>query len=82
MNKEFNKKDLTKTDIQYKIINMYDFSIGEKVFLKSNPEVELIIIDFDYSTKRIYTNYGDFPYQCLSKYDGNIIYKKHNLNLN
>lgn len=50
MNKgEFNKNDLIKLNEQYSVRHQSTdkFEIGERVFLKSNPEHPLIIYDID-----------------------------------
>lgn len=79
---------LKKCDNQYLVSNksIFDFRIGEKVFLKSNPEFAIVVSGFDKPNKTVICKYFnskgdlkfvDFPPQCILsyKYAGLIIIK-------
>ena len=90
----FNIDDLILFPIQYKIIhkNVDDFKVGEKVFLKSNPETEMEVIYLNEEDnvvicqwyfkdeKHIY----EFIPQCILqfKYASEMKYKNKELNIN
>lgn len=80
-------KHLKPTDIQYQIVHDYTscFKEGQKVFLKSNPELPLTVIAITEDLIEIgwqkdnefYKNY--FPPQCLLQYNyAGLVYWKNN----
>jgi len=92
-NNNFDFNDLELVDYQYKITHNSTniFNIGEEVFLKSNPEIKLIVYSInkkEITTIRYIKNEIDlnsFPPQCLLqyKYRGLLKYKnKFNICLN
>lgn len=61
MNRFFKLNDLSKADKQYRYtFELKDFKIGEKVFLKSNPELPLIVVE----------NNTDFEVTCINPITG------------
>jgi len=86
------KNNLIKADIQYPNLTINDFKIGDKVFLKSNPEYSLTVFQIHYEmiqprlSVRM-NNYGipiALPPTSFMKYThaADIIYKGHKMNLN
>ena len=82
MKKIFKLSELEKADTQYPVLGIDEFKEGDKVFLKCNPEIELVVVDVDKTINTVYTDKGDFISQQLYKFNGNVIYKNHKLNMN
>ncbi len=94
MEGKFNVDDLIKAEWQYDICHSLSecFVIGEKVFLKSNPEVsmtvhslydESVICYWDSIDGQI--QLSEFPYQCILQYKFRplrIYYDKYKICLN
>ena len=63
----------------------YEFTIGEKVFLASNPEIDLIVVGFNKDNVKVSHNdiISEFPPPCLIKirFGGNIIHSRANIRI-
>lgn len=75
---EFSKSDLVRLDWQYTTVwhNVTDFELGQKVFLKSNPEHQLVVHELgSNSVLTCFTNskgdiqYLNFKPECLLQYE-------------
>jgi hypothetical protein len=73
----FNQDELSLCKWQYTIShnNPNDFKIGEIVFLKSNPDYELVVCAINENTITVmWNNFGhktesnEFPPQCILQY--------------
>ena len=64
----FNKKDLFLCDLQYSVrhTNTDKFELGETVFLKSNPETPMIVLEI--TEEKIFTDFSDYPPECVLQY--------------
>lgn len=94
--KRFKRKDLKLCDYQYQIVhtNTKMFKAGQVVFLKSNPEIEMIVLDvkektvtvmFEINEKKKVWGKTDLQPECILqyKYAGLLIVnKKINVCLN
>jgi hypothetical protein len=71
MEQVFNPDDLKLCKYQYKIYhhNIKNFEIGQKVFLKSNPNVELMINYLDENNNKINCSGINFPPECILQYE-------------
>ena len=83
---QFDEKDLIKCNWQYSVIHKmsYNFHCGEKVFLKSNPKVIMVVSSvnsFNITASWLNTSgelqLFDFNPECLLqiKYAGLLVYK-------
>ena len=70
---KFKSDDLKLCDLQYEVVHKSTncFKIGEKVFLKSNPEIPMKVDSIDY--KKVICKYNDnlidFPPECILQYE-------------
>ncbi len=73
MTGKFKKDDLILCEFQYEVrhTDINRFKIGEKVFLKSNPEVPMTVDSIDY--KEVICKHKDnlhhFPPECILQYE-------------
>ena len=79
--------DLILTDFQYLIrhTTVDDFKVGERVFLKSNPEFPMTVYSFDdgeiaceWVAKNSIRNYHFFPPESILQYEyaGLVVFRK------
>jgi len=77
-NEKFKADDLILCDFQYQIIHRDTncFKIGERVFLKSNPEVPMNVHSIDEYTQKVICDHdGDllpFKPECILQYEYSI----------
>lgn len=88
--KKFNSDELVKVEYQFLIKHETpeNFNIGEKVFLKSNPEIVLLVhsikndkvLCYWYSNGEI--QFSEFPPECVLQYKYRVLLSHSKINAN